>query len=98
MTTEQSSFPKNVEVDVVFDECQDRPYTYQPFATKVEDSKLQSNYCQLLIEEDCHYERNEILSRTMRSSKLSTSTSITPTKLIQLLNSSRHRSVQTASN
>ena len=49
---------------VVSDECQGGPYTYQPFATKVKDSKLQSNCYQLLIEEDCHYERNEILSGT----------------------------------
>ena len=70
------SFPKNVKVDntlVVFDECQGGPYTYQPFATKVKDSKLQLNCCQLLIEEDCHYERNEILSGTMWSNILSTS-------------------------
>ena len=39
----------------------------------VKDSKLQSNCFQLLTEEDCHYERNEILSGTMWSNILSTS-------------------------
>ena len=73
------SLPKNVKVDntlVVFDECQGGPYTYQPFATKVKDSKLLSNCCQLLIEEDCHYERNEILSGTMWYNILSTSANL----------------------
>ena len=50
---------------VVFDEFQGGPYTYQPFATKVKDSELQSNYFQLLTGEDCHYEKNDILSGTM---------------------------------
>ena len=78
------SFPMNVKVD---------PNTYQPFATKVKDSKLQPGCFQLLTEEDCYYERNAILFGTMRSNIQSTSVNTTPTKSIQLLGSTRHWSV-----
>ena len=88
------SFPKNVKVDntlVVFNtpivtgECQGGPYTYQPFTQKSRTPNFSRLNCfQLLTEEDCHYERNEILSGTMWSKILSTSVNITPTKLMQL--------------
>ena len=79
----------NVKVD---------PNTYQPFATNVKDSKLQPGCFQLLTEEDCYYERNAILFGTMRSNILSTSVNTTPTKSIQLLGSTRHWSVHSATN
>ena len=83
------SFPMNVKVD---------PNTYQTFATKVKDSKLQPGCFQLLTEEDCYYERNAILFGTMRSNIQSTSVNTTPTKSIQLLGSTRHWSVHSATN
>ena len=64
------SFPKNVKVEtntsvasdtpIVSDECQGWPYTYQPFPTKVKDSKPRSYLFQLPAEVDCNCE--EILS------------------------------------
>ena len=88
MMTEWNPFRRmsrytNTKLDVfntpiVSDESQGGPYTYQPFATKVKDSKLQPDCFQLLTEEDCHYERNAILFGTMWSNILSTSVNTNP--------------------